>query len=60
MAVIAHGRGVDKCGDALVGIDEDVAEGGEDSIEVREEGERWREEVGIGSFVGGEGGVREV
>lgn len=46
--------------DALIGVDEDVAEDGEDGVEVRREGEGWGEEVGVRSFVGEEGGVGEV
>lgn len=51
----AHGGAVDQPEDALVGVDQDVAEGGEDGVEIRGEGERGREEVGVGSFGGCEG-----
>lgn len=56
----AHLGRVDEREDALVGVDEDVAEGGEDGVEVWGEGERGSEEVGVGAFGGGEGGVGQV
>ncbi len=53
----AHRGAVDQPEDALVGVDQDVAEGGEDGVEIWGEGEGRREEVDVGSFGGGEGGV---
>ena len=40
--------------DSLVGVDQDVAEGCENHVEVWREGEGRREEVRVGSFVGEE------
>jgi hypothetical protein len=56
----AHGRRIDEGQDALIGIDEDVAEGGKDGVEVGWERERRGDEVVVGPLVGGEGGVGEV
>ena len=53
----AHGGAVDEREDALVGVDQDVAERGEDDVEIRGEGERGGDEIGIWCFRGGEGGV---
>ncbi len=57
---LTDGGGVDEGEDALVGVDENVAEGREDSVEVGREGKGRSEKVRVGCFGGGKGGVGQV